>query len=200
MSRRSYDSPLRERQAEQTRNAILDALTSLLADRRVDEVSTKELAAAAGVAERTVYRHFPDRTALVEALAERFASTEQLPTVPARPDDLASLVVELYRMLEEHRAEAQAEALLNADPRRYTAATRRHTEEFRTLVDAGFPELDAGRRQALAAVVRVLASPQTWLRIRTEFGLDGVESGPVIAWAIEALLHEIERGNPPPGN
>lgn len=199
MTGRSYDSPLRERQAQQTRDLILDALTSLLADRGVDEVTTKELARAAGVSERTVYRHFPDRASLVEGLTERFVdSNEQIPAVPERLEDLAALVVDLYRVLEEHEVEAQAEALLNADPRRFTAATRRHTQEFRALAEAGFPELDAGRRQSIAAIVRVLASPQAWLRIRAEFGVGGVESGPVVAWAIEALLHEVERGNPPP--
>ncbi len=199
MSRRSYDSPLRERQAQQTRDVILDTLTSLLADRGVDEVTTKELARTAGVSERTVYRHFPDRTSLVEGLTERFVdSNEQIPVVPERLEDLAPLVVDLYRLLEEHQVEAQAEALLNADPRRFTAETRRHTQEFRALADSGFPELDAGRRQSIAAIVRVLASPQAWLRIRAEFGVGGVESGPVVAWAIHALLHEVERGNLPP--
>jgi len=199
MSRRSYDSPLRERQAQQTRDVILDALASLLADRGVDEVTTKELAREAGVSERTVYRHFPDRTSLVEGLTQRFVdSNQQVPAVPERLEDLPALVVELYRVLEEHQVEAQAEALLNADPRRFTAPTRRHTQEFRSLADAGFPELDAGCRQSIAAIVRVLASPQAWLRIRAEFGVGGVESGPVVAWAIHALLHEVERGNPPP--
>lgn len=199
MNVRSYDSPLRERQARETRTSILDALTSLLADRAVDEVTTKQLARAAGVSERTVYRHFPDRIALVEGLTERFAeATEPMPAVPERLEDLSRLVVELYRALEEHPVEAQAEALLNADPRRYSAATRRHTQQFRALAEAGFPELDVARRQSIAAVVRVLASPQAWLRIRAEFGVGGVESGPVVAWAIDALLHEVERGNPPP--
>lgn len=199
MSGRSYDSPLRERQAQQTRDDILDALTEALADRGVGELTTKELAAAAGVSERTVYRHFPDRTALVEGLTERFmSSTELPPAVPGRIDAIGELVVELFRVLEEHHAAAQAEALLNADPRRYSDATRRHTEQFRALFEAGFPDLDAGRQQSIAAVVRVLASPQSWLRMRAEFGVGGEESGPVVAWAVGALIDEVERGNPPP--
>lgn len=201
MSGRSYDSPLRERQARQTRHDILDALTEALAERGVDEVTTKELAAAAGVSERTVYRHFPDRTALLEGLTERFGeSTERPPAVPERVGDIGKLVVELFDVLERHHAEAQAEALLNADPRRYSEATRRHTGQFRAVVAAGFPDLDAGRQQSLAAVVRVLASPQSWLRIRSEFGVGGAASGPVVAWAIDALVREVERGNPPPSS
>lgn len=199
MSGRSYDSPLRQRQAQKTRDDILDALTEALADRAVDEVATKELAASAGVSERTVYRHFPDRTALVEGLTERFmSSTELPPQVPERVGEIGGLVVELFRVLEEHQTAAQAEALLNADPRRYSQATRRHTEQFRAVIEAGFPDLDAARLQSIAAVVRVLASPQSWLRMRAEFGIGGEESGPVVAWAVRALIDEVERGNPPP--
>jgi AcrR family transcriptional regulator len=63
---RPYTSTLRERQVAQTRELILDAVTTLLADRRADEVATRDIAAAAGVSERTVYRHFPDRDSLLD--------------------------------------------------------------------------------------------------------------------------------------
>ena len=62
---RPYSSPLRERQAQQTRELILDAVTELLENHRIDEVTTREIAQSAKVSERTVYRHFPDRDALL---------------------------------------------------------------------------------------------------------------------------------------
>jgi AcrR family transcriptional regulator len=68
---RPYRSTLRERQVAQTRELILDAVTTLLADRRADEVSTRDIAAVAGVSERTVYRHFPDRDSLLDGLSRR---------------------------------------------------------------------------------------------------------------------------------
>lgn len=197
--RRSYESPLRARQAEQTRNEILDALVSLLADRAVDELTTGELAEAAGVSVRTVYRHFPDRASLVEALTARFmASGELVPAVPDRLEDLGAVAIQLMGVLEAHHVEAQAEALLNADPRRFTKQTNVHTTQFRALLDAGLPDLEPGQRHALTAIVRVLISAQAWLRMRTEFGIDGDASGRIVAWAIEAMLHEIDRGDPPP--
>ena len=51
--RKPYTSTLRERQVAQTRELILDAVTALLADRRADEVTTRDIAAEAGVSERT---------------------------------------------------------------------------------------------------------------------------------------------------
>jgi AcrR family transcriptional regulator len=199
MSARSYDSPLRERQTQQTRDAILDAMVALLDGRRVDEVTTKQLATAAGVSERTVYRHFPDRAALVDGVTSRFVqSAEHAPVVPVRLEDLTSMAVELMSVLEAHHIEAQAEALLNADPRRFGEATRLHTRQLLELVEGSMPDLGAGRQKSIAAVLRVMLSAQTWLRMRAEFGISGDASGPVVAWVVEALIHEVERGSPPP--
>ncbi|MBN6042319.1 TetR/AcrR family transcriptional regulator [Amycolatopsis sp. 195334CR] len=56
---------------------MLEAARELFADRG-DEVQLPEIARAAGVGVGTVYRHFPDRRALVEAAAEaRFAEIGQ---------------------------------------------------------------------------------------------------------------------------
>ena len=70
-SHRPYHSPLREEQVRKTRDLILDALTDLLADRRSDEITTREIAAHAGVSQPTVYRHFPDRTTLLAGITAR---------------------------------------------------------------------------------------------------------------------------------
>jgi AcrR family transcriptional regulator len=51
------------------RKAILDALIPLLVERG-GEVTTKEIAQAAGIAEGTIFRVFPDKGALLMAAAE----------------------------------------------------------------------------------------------------------------------------------
>lgn len=199
---RPYESPLRERQARQTRHQILDALTELLGDRSPDEVTTKELAEAAGVSERTVYRHFPDRAALVNALVERFdaASGGTDPGFPASFEGVKAWAVELMRLLEAQPAVAQAEALLNADPRRYTDSTREHTQQLNAMVEATLPDLHGDQQAAVTAVLRVLLSAQTWLRLREEFGLGGDRSGPIVAWAIEAIVQAARHRDPPPSS
>jgi AcrR family transcriptional regulator len=197
--RRTYDSPLRQQQALQTRELIVDALTGLLEDRRTDEVTTKELARAAGVSERTVYRHFPDRLALVEALSARLEDKAGgAPGAPQTWDDLRSLAVSLMAMLEANHVEARAEALLNADPRRYSDETREHTARFRDVLAVTAPELDDGQQRAFAAVLRVLLSAQSWLRMREEHAIPGEASGPILVWAIDALLREVRDGHLPP--
>src|SRR5687767_9677648 len=60
--------PLRA-DAERNRQRIVAAAAALFAERGVD-VSMDDIAAAAGVGIGTIYRRFPDREALIEALFE----------------------------------------------------------------------------------------------------------------------------------
>ncbi len=198
--RRTYVSPLRERQAMQTREAILDALTRLLEDRSPNEITTRELSREAGVSERTVYRQFPDRAALVQGLTDRFSVAAGREPEPA--NDLAELqeqAVQLMALLEEHAVNARVEAIYNADPRHYSEDTHRHTAQMRDLVSRSFPDLERGQQDALAAVTRVLLSAQTLLRFREEFGIHGHQAGPIVAWALDAVLSRVEEGHTPPG-
>lgn len=199
MTRRTYASPLRERQARQTRDQILDALTELSRERRADEVTTKDLASLAGVSERTIYRHFPDRAALVEGLTARLGELPGQGQLELhRLEDLHPLAVELMAGLETRHVEARAEAVFNADPRGYSEATRRHTLQFAEAVGTGLPGITEEQHRSVAALLRTLLSSQAWLRMREEFGITGDRSGPIIGWAIDALIHEVQRGNPPP--
>src|SRR5262245_49996498 len=127
-----YTSTLRERQVAQTRELILDAVTALIGDRRADEVTTREIAAAAGVSERTVYRHFPDRDAVLEGLSQRMTSIDGVKPAfgVGSVDDIAPLSRRVMELLDEHYVTARAEAVFNADPRRYAADTKTNTREL----------------------------------------------------------------------
>jgi AcrR family transcriptional regulator len=200
MSERPYSSPLRDSQAQRTRDLILDALTSLLSELPADQISTREIARRAGVSQATVYRHYPDRQALLEGLADRVdagARGEGTPDAPRSLDELLARAVNDFALPEQHVVEATAEALLNADPRRLSRASRARTEELRQLVADSFPDTDERDRLRITALLRIVYSAQTWLRMREEFGIPGTESGPTIAWALQTLVDEIRAGRFP---
>lgn len=200
-AKRTYESPLRETQAAQTREQILDALVTLLETMSADEISTRELAAAAGVSLRTVYRHFPDREALLNGVSDRVEAALGPPGYEVRlktADDLGPMTEEFYRQNETIAPLVRAEVLFKNDPAHQPQTFHHRTELTRQLVASTFPELTEREGHNLAALLRILAGGRNWLMLRDAFGIDGPESGPLAAWALRALLAEVRRGNPPP--
>lgn len=201
MSERRYSSPLRDSQVQRTRELILAALVELLSEQPADQITTREIAERAGVSQPTVYRHFPDRQALLEGLADRIAagmaSVAGDDAHVVTLDDLVRLVPRHMALADEHAVEAAAEAVFNADPRRISRASRERSAALQRAVADALPDLSAREHRRVAALFRSLYSTQTWLRMREEFGIPGTESGPLIAWAIETLVREIRAGRCP---
>lgn len=198
-AKRPYASPLREGQASQTRELILDALTGLLATHYSDEISTKQIAERAGVSQPTVYRHFPDRMTLIEGLAARLerGAPGDFAARPQTLDEWVAWTEKAFLAGDAHPVEATAEAVLSADPRRASQSRRGRSERFLDAVARSFPELEEHDARRMAGLLRVLGSVQTWLRMREEYGLSGAESGPLVTWAIKVLEREIRVGHLP---
>jgi glycosyltransferase involved in cell wall biosynthesis len=77
-----YVSNLRDRQKAETHDQILGAVGRKLEGGNLEDLSFAEIAAEAGVGERTVYRHFPTREALMGAF---WAWLQTQAVIPPRP-------------------------------------------------------------------------------------------------------------------
>lgn len=193
---RSYNSPLRMAQAAQTRTLILDAMTEMLAQRGAKDFSVRLLAGEAGVSERTVYRYFPDRGALLEGLSQHLA--DQLGTARREAelsgiDELLDVIPVIFQAFDEMADVTRASLLLNPDPADLVESQRRRSELMIELARSGLPELDDGDAVRLGQAIRTITSAFNWLRMREEFGLDGEESGRLLAWALRAAVEEARR-------
>ena len=81
---------LRDRQREETRSQILRAVGRQLESRSLEDLSFAEIARDAGVGERTVYRHFPTKEALLGAFwawmqSEAFRPSQGGPAARPKP-------------------------------------------------------------------------------------------------------------------
>ncbi len=81
------------------RQAIVEAVREVFADKGFDGTTTRDLAAAAGVSEALLYKHFPSKQSLYAAMLEacsegpRFAEFNRILTLPP---STATLVVMVY--------------------------------------------------------------------------------------------------------
>jgi TetR/AcrR family transcriptional regulator, regulator of autoinduction and epiphytic fitness len=182
--------------AERTRQALVDALLGLLDSGELSPTAAA-IAQRAGVSERSLFQHFPDREALFEAVA-RQQFERVMPTL--RPVDASLPLAEridqftrqrarLYELiggvrraalLIEHESPAVAGWLTTA--RRAKAAEAERV--FRRELEA----IPADEREPVrAALIAVCAWP-AWDSLRTHQRLGVTRARDAMAAAIGALL------------
>ncbi len=76
MEKRAYKSPLREEQARQTRERILDAALDLFASQGYSATSVAAIAREAGVVPETIYASIGSKRGILEGLIDRVASPD----------------------------------------------------------------------------------------------------------------------------
>jgi TetR/AcrR family transcriptional regulator, regulator of autoinduction and epiphytic fitness len=182
--------------AERTRQALVDALLSLLDEGHLTPTAA-EIAERAGVSERSVFQHFPDREALFESVA-RQQYDRMMPTL--RPIDPSlpfaqridqftrqrSRLYELIRgvrraaLLIEHESPAAAAWLTTA--RRAKAAEAERV--FRRELEA----LPADRREPVRAALTAVCAWPAWDSWSTHQRLGVNRARAAMAAAIRALL------------
>jgi AcrR family transcriptional regulator len=190
MSARSYSSPLRDRRTAETRTIILEALGAELAGGGIEDFSVARVARRAGVSERTVYRHFPTRDALLDGLSEWY--NERVGDFPdgVSAEAIPQTIAQVFADFDEH--ESLARAVLASPGGR---ELRRHARAARLArLDAALaPALDGvdtDRAAAARGLIFALCSARTWQAMRDEGGLDGAAAGHAVARAIQLILDD----------
>ncbi|HEX4722508.1 MAG TPA: helix-turn-helix domain-containing protein [Pseudonocardiaceae bacterium] len=90
--KRPYQSQRRADAAKQTRRLIRDAAAELFVRQGISATTMRQVAVAAGVAERTVYTAFPNKTALFNEVIDIATVGDELPVpVAQRPEFTAAL-------------------------------------------------------------------------------------------------------------
>jgi AcrR family transcriptional regulator len=190
--------PLRERQKAQTRELIVDGLVAGMATGDAAELTHDALARRVGVSRQTVYRHFPDRQALMQALWERLNPRFTARGLPRDEAALTGLLAPMYAAFDRDadlitiaQSTPQGRALRNSVRDKRAAAFREATAE----ATAGLSEHDA---LLATAVIQLLHGGQAWMEMRQQWGLFGPEIAEACHWAIRTLLADLHarRGRP----
>jgi AcrR family transcriptional regulator len=188
-SSRPYRSVLRDRQASETRDRILDAVVHVMA-RGVADLSIPAVAREAGVSVRTVYRHFANKRELLAELQPYFARSTGMDAIPP-PRSLEELhygVRSLFTRIHDMGplGYAALASPIGSQARHLRMAERR--QSTRESVDAIGPELTDEWRDRLARLLVILTSSAS-LRIWTEhLGLTPDDASDDVAAVIRAVV------------
>lgn len=187
---------IRDEQRDLTRERILHALADRIARDGIADFSVQDVADDAGVSHRTVYRHFPSRDALLEALSVFLDAELGRRGAPGVPHDLETLrrgPLLVFPYLDDLETLARAMVVLSQGGQIRSRAQEERTRAFQRLVDEAFPHVDAAQRGRAAAVMRHLNGSRTWFELREVFGMTGQEAGEAAAWAVGVLVDEMTK-------
>jgi AcrR family transcriptional regulator len=190
---------LRERQARDVRARIRAAFVALVVERGPEGFPLTEVASRAGIAERTLYRHYPNRDAIVDGIEanEVAAMDAELPKFQGWQSLLESrtpFVADSFQVFDRNADLVNATRSLRASGVRNEASYAR-TEQLRQIVSSidGVPD-DAVDQ--LVGLIRLLSASDGWARLtEPDLGLDAARAGEAAEWAIRVLI-EAARSEP----
>jgi AcrR family transcriptional regulator len=190
---RAYNSPLRDKQADDTRRLILDAAATELARSGLRDTSIGKIAELAGVSARTVYRHFPTHEALIEALSE-WANDAAAPLpYPQTLDELPVTVGPLFRAFDERKALVRALLLTNTGRELRARNVKHRSERLKRLLKSACLELDGEDGLRTRALLHYLFSAHAWQWMQDTYGLSGESAAQAVAWALNVLINDLKR-------
>jgi AcrR family transcriptional regulator len=178
---------------EATRERILEACASVMESGV--ELTYSSVAKAAGVQERTVYRHFPTKTELEAGLWRWIIEHLTHADFKARSED--ELVAAMRASFAGFDAGAPLiQAMLHSgqglEIRLGQQAGRQAM--FEASVENAVPEAPPATRTRAAAALQVLYSAPTWELLRTFWGMDAASAADTVELAIRAMLAGLRAG------
>jgi AcrR family transcriptional regulator len=195
--KRDYHSPLRARRREDTRRLILESVAALITEGRIHTFTMQDVAERAGISYASVYRHFDNREALLEAIYDWVSEVAgpKMPPSPRALEEIPGWIEASIHVFEEHAEAGQAVvmvmAALNIDP----ASRRERDRAIEDLVQRDAPRLSTEEARRAAAVVRLLAGAQSWATLRRRFGLEAGDAAAALSWALGALIRDLKRAD-----
>lgn len=193
--RRSYVSPLRAAQSEDTRERILIATEALLARCDSIDISIDLIAAQSQVQKRTIFRHFENREALFDAFWTWFNRRHALVTQPTDAETLIDGPRHAFARFDETEGVIRASLHTpsgRAMRARTTPARRAAFEAALAPMTGHLPAAERARAEALA---HLLYSAPAWEVLKDFGGLTGAQAGQAASWALRLILSAVSPGD-----
>lgn len=181
-------SSLREAHKDLTRDRILDAAIDLLRLEDLDTLRLADVAAHAGLTERTLYRHYATREVLLKAIWPRLQARVGAPGFPATASDLAEMPLWLFPNFDEEGGAVRASLFSPAGRELRRALNPERQAAIRKGVREARPDLREPALTRLCAVVHLIGGAYGWAVMKDAWDLTGEEAGRAASEAMRVLL------------
>ncbi|MGB9107187.1 MAG: helix-turn-helix domain-containing protein, partial [Telluria sp.] len=153
---------LSERRNDLTRTIILDSGIAVLESAPVSELTVRAAAKHAGMSERTVFRYFPSREELLDAIAEHMRMRLDLPPPPTSVEALLEAPDLLYRAYEAKTSLIKAALHSEIFHRIREEHGRARLSSLQELLARLAPHCAEQERKIAAANIRYYLTATTW--------------------------------------
>jgi AcrR family transcriptional regulator len=184
---------LREAQAAVTRERILSAVADLIEQGGVDDLTMPDVAEASGASLRTIYRYYPTREQLLEAVGRWIGDELLKHPYPSNLDEVADLYQEGCGDFDERPGLVRALALSQLGQQARGYRRRERLESIRSSLQSELSGLDEQELKRAEAVLAYLHNMLAYTFMREESGLSGEEIGEAVGWAIRTLVADLRR-------
>ena len=188
---------LRERMKEQTRELIVHQLVSALAAGEIGQASHDQLAKRVGISRQTVYRYFPDREALMQALWTRInAELAAGGGIAGFPRDEQGLLASLGPLFSNYDRIAPLITIAQSTPQGRTMRLSVKEQRAQAFIEAtaeAAEGLTPEDHKLAAAILQLLIGGQAWLEMRQQWDLTGDQMARASGWAVRTLLADLHR-------
>jgi AcrR family transcriptional regulator len=179
---------IRQAHKDLTRERILDAAIEVIGDEGETTLTIAAVAARAGITERTVYRHFETRDALVEAVWPRMQAQVNSPGFPKSARALVATPPKLFPAFDEHEGLVLASVYSPAGREVRQRSNKERQKAILGCVAEALPDMAPEALWRRAAIAQLIDSAYGWAVMKELWGLDGEEAGRAAAEAIAVLL------------
>ncbi len=193
-------SNLADKRAGVTREAIIAATQELLITDHPATISVPAVARTAGVSVRTVYRHFPNKAALLDAVANHFPDqvigsvSRNFTDISQARDDLMQLWLRFGDNMPAVRAEHLSPAGAELRQRRLTD-TRLGVAK---AVVAALPDACDDDREKLTDLIVAATSSSMFLELTDRLGRTPAEAARLAMWTVNAFIKTLAEEGPMP--
>ncbi|MEW9307630.1 TetR/AcrR family transcriptional regulator [Labrys neptuniae] len=194
MSPRAYRQSARATAVQDTEQQIVDALTTLLAERWFDEITLDDIAVAASTTRQTVIRRFGSKTGVLSAMAAQMDVSIRAQRWRAPAESVADIVTLL--MDDYERTGDILVRTLGQEARipEFAAVLDRgrkgHREWIGDMFKAWLDKLDDKAREDRLAQLLAQTDVWIWHLLRRAQGHSAANTHRLMTQAIERLLRE----------
>lgn len=188
---RAYDNTLRAEQSQRTQQLILETMVQLLVERRGGDVQIQEIAKKSGVSERSIFRLFKDRQAMLAAIDSYVTTFIQASMMKMQDKGIIDFAKDLFSIFDKNENMVIA-YLYSPFGRQARGVMRRKLNKLimeKLVADGKSPTPED---QSKYALIVSMINARLWDDMRTDFNLKGDEIGEAVAWAIRTLTAKLK--------